>query len=131
MTRSRIEASLTIENGQSQRFIDQSEEIESRRLHTQFTELAICDEQSAQSSQTLKSFILVPCRGILAQGSVGRLDALGIILCGLPDEVLNQVAVVLGQQKLLRELHNLPRILHQHLSIGRELVRRVAEGLGR
>lgn len=31
----------------------------------------------------------------------------------LPDEVLEQVAVVLGQQELFCKLHNLSRILNQ------------------
>lgn len=51
-------------------------------------------------------------------------------MCSLPNEVLNQVAVILGQQKLLGKLDNLPRILHQQLSIVGELVGRAAEGPG-
>lgn len=99
-------------------------------LHTQFSELAVCDEQSAQSSQTLESFILVSRRGVLGQRSVWRLEALGIVVRSLPNKVLNQVAVILGQQKLLCEPHNLSRILDEHLSIGGELVGRLAEGPG-
>lgn len=83
-----------------------------KSLRTQFPELAICDEQSAQSSQPLKSFILVSRRSVLGQRSVWRLEALGIVVRSLPDKVLNQVAVILGQQKLLCELHNLSRILY-------------------
>lgn len=64
---------------------------------TQFSELTIRDEQSAQSSQSLKGIIFVSCRSVLGQWRIWGLEALGLILCSLPNEVLNQIAVILGQ----------------------------------
>lgn len=64
---------------------------------TEFSELTVSDEQRAESPQTLESFIAILLCDILADGSTGCVDSLGVKLSSLKDEILQQISIVLRQ----------------------------------
>lgn len=66
---------------------------------------------------------------ILADGRPWNVHGLWIELLGLPDEVLEEVAVVLGQEETLGLVDHLSYIADENLSLRRELLRRVRERL--
>ena len=59
---------------------------------------------------------------ILADGRIGGVDSLGVELGSLPDEVLDQVALVLGEEQELGLLDDLAHISDEALALVRELV---------
>jgi hypothetical protein len=63
---------------------------------TKLPELAIGDNKRAQGSQTLQSLIAVLLRSLLVNGGIGNRGITAIDLLGLPDEVLKEIALVLG-----------------------------------
>lgn len=68
--------------------------------------------------------------GLLVHRGIGCGDSVWVELCGLPNEVLKQIALILGQQEVLGLGHNLAEILHESLALGGELVGGAGEGLG-
>lgn len=68
-------------------------------------------------------------RGVLVDGSVGGLRITTVDLLGLPDKVLEQVAVVLGEDKELGGFNNISQITDELLAIGRQLLRGRGERL--
>jgi hypothetical protein len=89
-----------------------------RGIHTKLAELAVGDNQSAQSPQAVKGLVAVLLSLLLVDWGVGGRNGLGVKLLGLPNEVLEQVAVVLGQQQVLRMFHNLVDIGNKPSSLG-------------
>jgi len=67
--------------------------------------------------------------GILVDGGAWGGQSLGVKLLGLPDEVLEQVAVVLGKKQILCLFNNFLEVGYQCLSLGRESLRRACECL--
>lgn len=63
--------------------------------HTELPELAVGDDQSSESAQTLKGMVAVLACSLLVDRGTGRSDGLRVPLLGLPDEVLEQVSIVL------------------------------------
>jgi hypothetical protein len=86
-------------------------------IREKLSELSVSDEQLAKGPQALKSLITILLGNILANRRVGGVDVLGIELGGLPDEVLNQVALVLGEKEVLGLLDNVGGILNQLLAL--------------
>lgn len=78
----------------------------------------------------MQCLVAVLLGGLLVYWGIGRIDSLGIELCSLPDEVLEQVALILGQQQLLGLGDNFAEIFHESLALGRELVSGGGQGLG-
>jgi hypothetical protein len=66
---------------------------------------------------------------ILADGRPRNVDGLWVELLGLPDEVLEEVAVVLGEEQTLGLVDHLSHITDESLSLRGELLRRVRERL--
>lgn len=97
---------------------------------TKLAELAIGDEQSTQGSQALERLVAISLGRVLANRRIGALYALGVVLPRLPDEVLDQVALVLGEKQLLGELDNVARVLDERLAVVGELIRRARERAG-
>ncbi len=69
------------------------------------------------------------CR-LLIDWSAGDVDCLGVKLLRLPNEVLEQVVLVLGEHEQLCLLDNLSNVGDQRLAVGRELFGRVRDGRG-
>lgn len=90
--------------------------------HTKLAELAVGDEQSTKGSQSLEGIVAITLGRVLVGGLGRTLDALGVKVSRLPDKVLEEVALVLGQQKLLGELDNLARVTDELLALPGELV---------
>lgn len=65
------------------------------------TELAVGDEQCAEGTETLKSLVSIALSGVLVKRRLDAVNGLGVKLGGLPDEVLDQVALVLGEKEVL------------------------------
>ena len=65
---------------------------------TELSELAVGDDQGSQSSQAFESLVAVLFRRLFVNGSTGKVHVLLLELLGLPDEILQEVAVILGQQ---------------------------------
>lgn len=59
---------------------------------------------------------------IFVDGGTRNVHSLGVELLSLPDKVLDQVALVLGQQKVLGLGDNFTRISDQCAALGRELL---------
>ena len=87
--------------------------------------MTVGNEESSQCAQSLESVVTILLRDILANRSIGGADGLRIKLGSLPDEVLNQVALVFGQQKILGLLNDFSRIFDKDLALGGELFGRV------
>lgn len=97
---------------------------------TQLAELAIGDEQSTQRPQALKSFVAMSLGSVLADGEIGGVDRLGVKLGRLPNEVLDQIALILRQQEVLGLFDDLSDVRDKLLAIFGQLLGRVREGLG-
>lgn len=95
---------------------------ENSSIRQQLAELTVSDEELAEGSQTLKRLVTILLGSILANRSVGCVDVLGVELGSLVDEVLDQVAVVLGEEKVLGLLNNVGSILNQLLSLSGKLL---------
>ncbi len=63
---------------------------------TEFSELAICDDQSSKRPQPFESLVAMLLSARLIDGGTWDLDGLGVKLLGLPDKVLKQVPLILG-----------------------------------
>jgi hypothetical protein len=63
---------------------------------TKLSELAIGDNKRAQGSQALQSLIAVLLRSLLVNRSIGKSGISAIDLLRLPDEILKEIALVLG-----------------------------------
>lgn len=71
---------------------------ENSGIGEKLSELTVGDEKLTKSPQTLKGLVTVLLGNILADRSVGCVDVLGVELSSLVDEVLDQVALVLGKE---------------------------------
>jgi hypothetical protein len=90
--------------------------------------LSIGDEKLAKGSQTLKSLVTILLSSVLADGGIGCVDTLRVELSGLPDEILNQVALVLGEKEVLGLLNDVGSILDELLTLSGELLVATREG---
>lgn len=66
---------------------------------TEFPELAIGEDESPEGSQTIQCLVTVLFRGILINGGAGQLSIGPGHLLRLPDEVLQEIAGVLGEKQ--------------------------------
>lgn len=62
---------------------------------------------------------------LLVDGGAGDINSLGVELLRLPNEVLEQVALVLGQKEILGLLNDLACVGDESLSLRGELLWRV------
>jgi hypothetical protein len=97
---------------------------------TKLSELAIGDNKRAQRSQTLQSLIAVLLRSLLVNGSIGKSSISTIDLLRLPNEVLKEITLVLGQEKVFSLFNDITEICHKVLTFGRKFLGRAGECSG-
>jgi hypothetical protein len=97
---------------------------------TKLSELAIGDNKRAQRSQTLQSLIAVLLRSLLVNGSIGKSSISAIDLLRLPNEVLQEITLVLGQEKVFSLFNDITEICHKVLTFGRKFLGRAGECSG-
>lgn len=88
---------------------------------TQLAELAVGNDQLTESSEALDSLVAVLLGGLLVNGSAWSLGVARADALSLPDEVLEDIAVVLGQEEDLGLFNDIAEILHKLLAISRKL----------
>ena len=76
----------------------------------QLSELTIGDDQSTECSETFKRFIGMLFGSVFVNGGARDLGIAAIKLLGLPDEVLQQVALVLAEKKIFSLSNNFSEI---------------------
>lgn len=82
--------------------------------------MTVADNQLTESAETLQGLVAMLPSVFLANWGVD-LSALSIAtrdLLGLPDEVLDQVAIVLGQKENLGLLNDFAQISNELLALG-------------
>lgn len=85
---------------------------------TQLAELAIGDDQLTENTKTLESLVAVLLGGVLVNWHIDSLRVTRADLLRLPDEVLEDVAFVLGEKKLLGLLDHIAQISDELLAVG-------------
>lgn len=79
--------------------------------------MTISNEQCSQSPQAPESLIAILLRLVLLDWGIGPVNAVDVELSGLPNEVLDQVALVLGQKHLLGFVYHVADIFYQALAL--------------
>lgn len=91
-------------------------------LLTKFPELTVGDQQGTQSAKAVESLLAMALGSTLVDGRVRRAYCIRVEVLCLPDEVLQEVTLVLGEQQVLCLLDNLAGVGNECLTLGRELV---------
>lgn len=89
--------------------------------------MTVRDQKSAESPQAIQSLVSVLLRGLLVDGSAWELGIATTELLAVPDEVLQQVAVVLREDENLGLLDDRAGIADEFPTLIREVFRRVGE----
>lgn len=110
MERRRIVASLTV--FPSELVL----QIRDRIKLTKLSELAVGNDESAERAQTVERLLTVLLRGFLVNGRIWGLRSAADLLC-LPNEVLDEVAVVLGEKKDLCLLDHVAEVFNEFSAI--------------
>lgn len=97
---------------------------------TKLAELAIGDQQSTQGLEALEGLVGILLAVLLGDGHIGCLGALEGDLLSLPDELLEQLALVLGQEQLLGLVNDIAQVPDENLAVIGELLGRRGEDLG-
>jgi len=104
---------------------DRGSGLEVRR--TELAELAVCDEQLAKRAKTLESLVAVLLGSVSVERGIETACIALVEVLRLPDEILQKVAVVLGEKQGLGLLHDVAQVTNQGLALGRKALRRVPE----
>lgn len=100
------------------------------RKHTELAEFAVSDEQGTESLEALGSLVGILLGGFLVDRRRELLDVFAGDSLGFPDEFLQQLSLVLGQEEVFRLLNDIAQILHQSLAIFGQLARGRSQPLG-
>jgi hypothetical protein len=84
---------------------------------TKLPELAVGNQKSSQSAEALESLLAMALGGVLINGCVWRPHCIRVEVLGLPDEVLQEVALILGQQQVLCLLNYLTSVGNECLTL--------------
>lgn len=102
-------------------FAEELHRVESRL--TELAELAIGDDKLAESAESLERLVAVLLGSLLVDWCANTTSIASANVLGLPDELLEQVALVLGKKQKLGLLDDGAQIADQLLAVGRELLR--------
>jgi hypothetical protein len=83
--------------------------------------LTVGDEERSEGSETLEGLLAVLLGSLLAQRSVDVGCVIGADLLCLPDEVLEEITVILGEQEELGLLNDVLEVGDELLAIGGQL----------
>lgn len=97
-------------------------------LLTKFSELAVGDEELAEGAQTLQGLVTVLLGGCLVKGGVRLLGVASGGLRALVDEVLDEIALILGQEKQLGLLDDVAQVGDENLALLGQLCGRLCKG---
>lgn len=86
-------------------------------LLTNLSELSVGDQERSQSLKTLQGLLAVLLASLLGDGHIGGLDIAGGDPLGLPDEILQKLALVLGEEHQLGLLNNIAQVLDEDFAI--------------
>ena len=92
--------------------------------------MAIGDEERAKCTKAFQRFLTVLLGGVLLNGHVGLVRLASIAsshALRLPNEVLKQIAAVLGEEHNLRLLDDITAVGNKLLAVRRELFGRLAQ----
>ena len=92
-------------------------------LLTQLAELAVGNQQGTQGAESIESIVTVLLSGGLVDGSSWQPSSTAVQLLGVPDEVLEQVALVFGEEQDLGVLDHIAKVTNQGAALSRELRR--------
>lgn len=95
---------------------------------TELAELSVGDHERAKSTETLQSLIAVLLSSFLVDWSAWHRSICTIDLLCLPDEILEEITLVLAEKKDLGLFNDVAGILDQSFALGRKLVGRVGQG---
>ena len=82
----------------------------------------------AKGAETLEGLIAVLLGGLLVNRSNGRLGVTCGSLGGLVDEILDEIALIFGQEEELGLLDDIAKVVDKDLTLLGELARRLGEG---
>ena len=91
-------------------------------IRKELPELTVGDEKSAEGTQTVEGLVTVLLGSVLVDRSTGESGVGAGDLLSLPDEVLEEVALVLGEEQDLGLLNDGLEVADQLLALGRELL---------
>lgn len=86
-------------------------------LLTNLSELSVGDQERSQSLKTLEGLLAVLLASLLGDGHIGGLDITGGDPLGLPNEILQKLALVLGEEHQLGLLNNIAQVLDEDFAI--------------
>jgi hypothetical protein len=89
---------------------------------TDLAELSVGDQQCAESLETLQGLVRILLARLLGDGHIRGLHITGVDLLSLPDEVLQQLALVLGEKQQLSLFDDVAQILDQDLTLAGKLI---------
>jgi hypothetical protein len=92
--------------------------------------LTVGDDERAEGSQTLQSLVSMLLRGVLINRCTWKRSIVGLDLLCLPNEVLEQVALVLGEEEIFGLLDDVANIGNEAFALSGESCVGLAEGLG-
>lgn len=91
-------------------------------VREELPELAVGDEKGSEGAQTVKCLIAMLLGSVLVDGGARESGASTGDLLRLPDEVLKEVALVLGEEQDLGLLDDGLEVAYQLLALGRQLL---------
>ena len=98
-----------------------------RVLHTELSELAVGDDESAERPEAFERLLTLLLRGLLLDGQIWLLGVAAANGLRLPDEVLKQVALILGEKQDLRLFDDIAQVGNKHSAFFGQILRGLAE----
>lgn len=83
---------------------------EKASIAEKFSELTVGDDQCAQCAKTVQCLVAVLLGSVLVNWCTWNLYIAAIQVLGLPDKILEQIALVLAQQQMLGFLNDIAKI---------------------
>lgn len=97
---------------------------------TELPELTVGEYKRAERPQTFKSLVAVLLSGVPIDWCSWQLGLTTRDLASLVDEILQQVALILGQKQDLGLLDDIAKVSHKMTAFFRELGRGTGQGFG-
>lgn len=89
--------------------------------HTKLAELTIGENQRSECSETVECLVAVLLCSCTVNGSIGSTSATTRNGLALPDEILNEIALVLAKKQHLSFFDDIPQVSNEIATLVREL----------